>query len=90
MVAVGPGRSIGNCRLHFRRQSRRRAKLEDEIEIKVAKLPAHPRLYRVGRIEGTREIVVRTNYVVVYMENPFTLRILRVLHAAQQWPPAEE
>lgn len=65
-------------------------RLKDEIEAKVAKLPAHPKLYRVGRIEGTREIVIRANYVVVYMENPFTVRILRVLHAAQQWPPAEE
>ena len=33
-------------------------------------LPEHPRLYRLGRIEGTREMVVRTNYVVVYMEKP--------------------
>ncbi len=40
-------------------------RLKDEIEAKVAKLPEHPRLYRVGRIEGTREMVVRTNYIVV-------------------------
>ena len=40
-------------------------RLKDEIEAKVAKLPEHPRLYRVGRIEGTREMVVRTYYIVV-------------------------
>ena len=61
-------------------------RLKDEIEAKVAKLREHPRLYRVGRIEGTREMVVRANYIVVYMADPFTVRILRVLHAAQQWP----
>ncbi len=41
---------------------------------------------RVGRIEGTRELVVRRNYVVVYAEDPGAVTILRVLHAAQQWP----
>lgn len=64
--------------------------LKDDIEAKAAKLPEHPRLYRPGRIEGTREMVVRANYIVVYMEDPFTVRILRVLHAAQQWPPVQE
>lgn len=64
--------------------------LKDDIESKAARLPEHPRLYRVGRIEGTREMVVRANYIVVYTEDPLTVRILRVLHAAQQWPPAQE
>lgn len=64
--------------------------LKDDIEAKAAKLPEHPRLYRVGRIGGTREMVVRANYIVVYTEDPLTVRILRVLHAAQQWPPAQE
>ena len=30
-------------------------RLKDEIEDKVSKLPEHPRLYRSGRIAGTRE-----------------------------------
>ncbi|HFQ6843032.1 TPA: type II toxin-antitoxin system RelE/ParE family toxin [Serratia marcescens] len=54
------------------------------------KLPEHPKLYRGGRIEGTREMVVRANYIVVYTEDSFAVRILRVLHAAQQWPPTQE
>lgn len=62
-------------------------RLKDDVEAKAAALPAHPLRYRPGRIEGTREMVVRANYVVVYTEDPFTVRILRVLHAAQQWPP---
>ncbi|MDD2878055.1 MAG: type II toxin-antitoxin system RelE/ParE family toxin [Acidiphilium sp.] len=58
-------------------------RLKDDIEAKVAKLPEFPRLYRVGRIEGAREMVVWSNFIVVYQEDAFTLRILRVLHAAQ-------
>ena len=63
-------------------------RLKDDIEAKAAKLPEFPRLYRTGRVEGTREMMVWANYIVVYMEDPFTVSILRVLHAAQQWPPA--
>ncbi len=60
--------------------------LKDEIETKASALPAHPQLYRAGRIPGTREMVVRSNYIVVYGVQAHTITILRVLHAAQQWP----
>ncbi|KAB8308168.1 type II toxin-antitoxin system RelE/ParE family toxin [Erwinia endophytica] len=63
--------------------------LKDDIEARAGQLPEHPRLYRAGRIEGTREMVVRANYIVVYTEDTLTVRILRVLHAAQQWPPVQ-
>lgn len=65
-------------------------RLKDEIEAKAAKLPEHPKLYRAGRATGTREMVVRSNYVVVYIEDARAVTVLRVLHAAQQWPPAPE
>jgi toxin ParE1/3/4 len=65
-------------------------RLKDDIEAKAAKLPGHPKLYRAGRVPGTREMVVRSNYVVIYAEDARTVTILRVLHAAQQWPPAQE
>ncbi|MFZ4834509.1 type II toxin-antitoxin system RelE/ParE family toxin [Rouxiella sp. Mn2063] len=64
--------------------------LKDDIESKVAKLAEHPKHYRQGRIKGTREMVVRENYILVYIENPFIVRILRVMHAAQQWQPVNE
>jgi len=60
--------------------------LMDEIHGKVAELPAHPRRCRPGRVAGTRELVVRPNYLVVYTENPVAVTVLRVLHAAQMWP----
>ena len=60
--------------------------LKEDIETRVSQLRENPRLYRVGRVDGTREMVVRSNYLVVYAEDPHTVTILRVLHAAQQWP----
>jgi len=65
-------------------------RLKDEIEAKAAKLPEHPKLYRSGRVVGTREMVVRPNYLVIYTEDAEAVTILRVLHAAQQWPPTQE
>lgn len=60
--------------------------LMDEIQGKVAQLPAHPKRCRPGRVEGTRELVVRPNYIVVYTETASAVTVLRVLHAAQMWP----
>ena len=57
-----------------------------EIEGKVAHLPANPKRGRPGRVEGTRELIVRPKYIVIYAETPETVTVLRVLHAARQWP----
>jgi toxin ParE1/3/4 len=65
-------------------------RLKDDIEASVAKLIEHPKRYRAGRVPGTREMVVRSNYVIVYTEDMGAVTILRVLHAAQQWPPAAD
>jgi len=64
-------------------------KLKDDVEAKAAKLATRPKLYRLGRVPGTREMVVRPNYLVVYAVGLEAVTILRVLHAAQQWPPSE-
>lgn len=60
--------------------------LMDEIESKVAVLLVHPKRCRVGRVQGTRELVIRPNYIVVYREYAEAVTILRVLPAAQMWP----
>ena len=60
--------------------------LKDEIQAKTSRIPDNPQLYRVGRVDGTREMVVRPNYIVIYAEDAKAVTILRVLHAAQQWP----
>lgn len=61
--------------------------LKDDIEKKVGLLPKRPKLHRPGRVVGTREMIVRANYLVVYAESDDVISILRILHAARQWPP---
>lgn len=61
-------------------------RLTDEIKNKVAKLASRPKLYRAGRVAGTREMVVRPNYIVIYAEAPNGVLVLRVLHSARLWP----
>ena len=63
--------------------------LKDENEAKTSRIPEHPQLYRVARLNGTREMVVRRNYIVVYAEDTGAVTVLRVLHGAQQWPWTE-
>ena len=54
----------------------------------VARLDAHPMLGRPGRVPGTRELVVPgTPFVVPYGVRGDIVEIIRVLHAAQRWPP---
>ncbi|MAD74516.1 MAG: type II toxin-antitoxin system mRNA interferase toxin, RelE/StbE family [Rheinheimera sp.] len=60
--------------------------LKDLIETKTVALQTQPELYRSGRVEGTREMVVHPNYIVIYTASDTEVLILRVLHAAQQWP----
>ncbi len=61
-------------------------RLKTEIEAKASRLLNRPKLYRAGRVAGTREMSVRPSYVVVYSENDEAVTILRVLHTARQWP----
>ena len=56
---------------------------------RVRHLIEHPGLGRVGRITGTRELVVHKNYILVYDTTAELVRVLRVLHAARRWPPAD-
>jgi toxin ParE1/3/4 len=60
----------------------------DELFSDKAKyLIDHPGLGRQGRVTETRELVVHRNYILVYDVAGDSVRILRVLHAALQWPP---
>lgn len=63
-------------------------RVKDDIESKVSSLKDFPRMGRPGRVKDTRELVIWSNHVVVYDENAIAVRILRVLHTAQQWPPS--
>lgn len=58
----------------------------DKIESKVAQLQDNPKLYKQGRVIGTRELVAHPSYVVVYAETVDAITVLRVLHTARRWP----
>ena len=61
--------------------------VDDRIRAQVRQLLLFPETGRPGRIEGTRELVIRqTPYIAAYRITGDTVRILRVLHGAQLWP----
>ena len=53
---------------------------------KAELLDQHPMLGRLGRIKGTRELVAHPNYILIYRLVGEVAEVLRVKHAAQQWP----
>jgi addiction module RelE/StbE family toxin len=61
--------------------------LDELFAEKAGRLVDHPGLGRSGRVAGTRELVAHQNYILVYDVADDLLRVLRVLHAARQWPP---
>lgn len=64
------------------------ARTVERIEEVVAHLAHHPEMGRVGRVAGTRELVIsNTPYIVPYRVRGNTVQVLRVLHAARKWPP---
>ena len=60
--------------------------LADLLLAKALVLDEHPLLGPAGRIKGTRELVVHPNYIVFYRVVGTAVEVLRVKHAAQQWP----
>lgn len=53
----------------------------------VELLADQPAIGRVGRIEGTRELVFADlPYIVPYRVGPTVVEILTVMHTAQKWP----
>lgn len=69
-------------------QDNPRAAIEmgDMLIQKAAQLDQHPTLGRVGRVKGTRELVVHPNYILIYRIVGKVAEVLRVKHAAQKWP----
>lgn len=61
--------------------------LVDLLLERAEQLDQNPDLGRVGRVAGTRELVVHKNYILVYRVTATGVEILNVVHAAMQWPP---
>jgi addiction module RelE/StbE family toxin len=56
----------------------------------VGTLEAFPQLGRSGRVEGTRELAFPPlPFIAIYevLESQGEVRVVRILHGAQQWPP---
>lgn len=61
--------------------------LEETIRGQIMGLLHNPYLGHPGRAENTRELVIAgTPYIVPYRVKNNRLEILRVYHAARQWP----
>ena len=61
--------------------------VDERIVTAVRRLVDFPASGRIGRIAGTRELVINgTPYVAAYAVTQSAVRILRVLHGAQEWP----
>lgn len=60
---------------------------DNRIEDSVGRLANFPALGRVGRLAGTRELVVSdTRCIVIYQVSAAEVLILRVLHGSQEPP----
>jgi toxin ParE1/3/4 len=63
------------------------AAVDGRIEKQVKALAMFPEMGRAGRVEQTRELVIkRTPFIVAYRIEGGSVRILRVLRGAQEWP----
>jgi toxin ParE1/3/4 len=58
------------------------------IRASIRHLQTFPRSGRIGQVPGTMELVVNNlPYIVVYRISGDSVEILRVFHAAMNWPP---
>ncbi len=64
-------------------------RIDTKIELGIRQLLQFPESGRIGRVTGTRELVITgTPYIAAYAVLPDCIRVLRILHGAQVWPDA--
>lgn len=63
-------------------------KLVSTLLARIEVLRTHPQIGRMGRVAGTRELVIPdTRYIAAYRVEPSgDITVLRVLHTARRWP----
>jgi addiction module RelE/StbE family toxin len=62
-------------------------KIDAMFERGAERLTRHPELGRRSRVAGSRELVVHSNYFLVYEIASDAIHITAVVHTARQWPP---
>ena len=71
----------------FKQTPERASQLVSTLYNALATLLEFPKRGRLGRKEGTRELVMSPlPYIVVYAIRGDALYVVRILHGAQQWP----
>ena len=62
--------------------------MDERTERQTDALPENPELYRIGRVRGTREMVLTSNVILVYRIRPRLkiIEIVRVIGARQNYP----
>jgi toxin ParE1/3/4 len=60
--------------------------MRQRIETAIQPVSRHLFLGRAGRIEGTRELVVHPNYIVIYRVHVDGIEITNVIHARRRYP----
>jgi toxin ParE1/3/4 len=57
----------------------------------INRLAPFPQSGRVGRLDGTRELVVSgLPYIAIYEVQDERVVVLRVMHTSQQWPQVDD
>jgi len=73
---------------HIRKQNPSAAdRVARTIYESTTSLESSPRRRRIGRVEGTRELVLTPlPFIVVYRTKRNTVEVPRILHGSQRWP----
>ncbi len=61
--------------------------METRIFNEIDRLILFPHAGRIGRVTGTRELVMtKSDFIAIYAIRPTYIEILRVMHGKQLWP----
>ncbi len=60
--------------------------LDEHISLLASRLADFPYLGKIGRVAGSRELVIHEHYILVYDIIEECVVILALLHTSQQWP----
>ena len=62
-------------------------KILNKIENMIDYLADHPQLGRIGKVIGTRELIVPdTPYIIAYKIDQQVIDILAIIHSKTRWP----